>query len=161
MICPCGSGKTYERCCKPFIKGKKQILTAEQLMRARYSAYTQHEIDYILDTNHPEKKDEVDRESVTKWSNESEWLNFKILNIEKGSAEDTEGQIEFVASYVQKGIKQDHHELSEFKKVEDTWFFYDGKLVSQKPVVRVGDKIGRNDPCPCGSGKKYKNCCGK
>ncbi|MCR5627673.1 MAG: SEC-C domain-containing protein [Lachnospiraceae bacterium] len=27
--------------------------------------------------------------------------------------------------------------------------------------VREGKKIGRNDPCPCGSGKKYKNCCGK
>ena len=27
--------------------------------------------------------------------------------------------------------------------------------------VQKGDKIGRNDPCPCGSGKKYKNCCGK
>lgn len=29
------------------------------------------------------------------------------------------------------------------------------------PVVRDGDKVGRNDPCPCGSGKKYKQCCGK
>jgi preprotein translocase subunit SecA len=29
-----------------------------------------------------------------------------------------------------------------------------------KPV-RTGPKVGRNDPCPCGSGKKYKNCCGK
>jgi preprotein translocase subunit SecA len=29
----------------------------------------------------------------------------------------------------------------------------------KKPVVRE-DKIGRNDPCPCGSGKKYKKCCG-
>ena len=28
-----------------------------------------------------------------------------------------------------------------------------------KPVVRDYKKIGRNDPCPCGSGKKYKNCC--
>ncbi|MBQ2990501.1 MAG: SEC-C domain-containing protein [Clostridia bacterium] len=27
--------------------------------------------------------------------------------------------------------------------------------------VRVDKKIGRNDPCPCGSGKKYKNCCGR
>jgi uncharacterized protein YecA (UPF0149 family) len=27
-------------------------------------------------------------------------------------------------------------------------------------VVRSGAKIGRNDPCPCGSGKKYKKCCG-
>ena len=31
----------------------------------------------------------------------------------------------------------------------------------QKPVTNDGEKIGRNDPCPCGSGKKYKNCCGK
>jgi hypothetical protein len=28
-----------------------------------------------------------------------------------------------------------------------------------KPIVRPGSKIGRNDPCPCGSGKKYKKCC--
>jgi hypothetical protein len=28
-----------------------------------------------------------------------------------------------------------------------------------KPVVRAGSKLGRNDPCPCGSGKKYKKCC--
>ena len=28
-----------------------------------------------------------------------------------------------------------------------------------KPVVRDYKKVGRNDPCPCGSGKKYKNCC--
>ena len=31
----------------------------------------------------------------------------------------------------------------------------------QKPVTNDGEKIGRNDPCPCGSGKKYKNCCGR
>ncbi len=30
-----------------------------------------------------------------------------------------------------------------------------------KPIVNPGSKIGRNDPCPCGSGKKYKKCCGK
>jgi preprotein translocase subunit SecA len=28
-------------------------------------------------------------------------------------------------------------------------------------VKRQGSKVGRNDPCPCGSGKKYKRCCGK
>lgn len=31
----------------------------------------------------------------------------------------------------------------------------------KKPVTKDGAKVGRNDPCPCGSGKKYKNCCGK
>lgn len=32
--------------------------------------------------------------------------------------------------------------------------------ISKRPVIRMSEKIGRNDPCPCGSGKKYKHCCG-
>ncbi|RKZ25637.1 hypothetical protein DRQ29_06015, partial [bacterium] len=35
------------------------------------------------------------------------------------------------------------------------------KAPSKPQPIRKGKKIGRNDPCPCGSGKKYKNCCGK
>ena len=31
----------------------------------------------------------------------------------------------------------------------------------KKPVVKSDQVVGRNDPCPCGSGKKYKKCCGK
>ena len=39
--------------------------------------------------------------------------------------------------------------------------FVGGKPAPKKPVtVRAGAKVGRNDPCPCGSGKKYKKCCG-
>jgi preprotein translocase subunit SecA len=30
-----------------------------------------------------------------------------------------------------------------------------------EPIRNVGHKVGRNDPCPCGSGRKFKNCCGK
>jgi preprotein translocase subunit SecA len=36
----------------------------------------------------------------------------------------------------------------------------DGSAAAVKTVVRTGQKVGRNDPCPCGSGKKYKKCCG-
>ncbi len=36
-----------------------------------------------------------------------------------------------------------------------------GDSEGKKPVTRVEDKVGRNDPCPCGSGKKHKKCCGK
>lgn len=161
MNCPCLSGRLYEECCEPVIKGERKAGTAEELMRSRYSAFVQHEIDYIVNTNHPEKIEEVDRESIEKWAKESEWLGFELLNVSNGTAEDQEGQVEFIASFTQQGIKQEHHELAEFKKVDDQWYFYDGKLASQKPIVRVGDKVGRNDPCPCGSGLKYKKCCGK
>ena len=37
----------------------------------------------------------------------------------------------------------------------------DNETTNHEPVKNEGPKIGRNDPCPCGSGKKYKNCCGK
>jgi uncharacterized protein YecA (UPF0149 family) len=35
-----------------------------------------------------------------------------------------------------------------------------GTATAVKTIVRDEPKIGRNDPCPCGSGKKYKKCCG-
>ena len=55
----------------------------------------------------------------------------------------------------------EHHEIAEFRREDGKWVFFDGELVPQAPYVRKEAKIGRNDPCPCGSGKKYKKCCGK
>ena len=37
----------------------------------------------------------------------------------------------------------------------------EAKAPNNTPIVNEGPKVGRNDPCPCGSGKKYKNCCGR
>ena len=36
-----------------------------------------------------------------------------------------------------------------------------GDAAAAEPIRNMGHKVGRNDPCPCGSGKKFKNCCGK
>lgn len=36
-----------------------------------------------------------------------------------------------------------------------------GVVADTEPITRPGSKLGRNDPCPCGSGKKWKKCCGK
>ena len=38
--------------------------------------------------------------------------------------------------------------------------FAGGKAPAKKASVKKAEKVGRNDPCPCGSGKKYKKCCG-
>ena len=37
----------------------------------------------------------------------------------------------------------------------------EGADAARQPVTREGAKVGRNQPCPCGSGKKYKRCCGR
>ena len=54
----------------------------------------------------------------------------------------------------------EHHEIATFGRVENEWRFIDGKMVNLSPERREAPKIGRNDPCACGSGKKYKKCCG-
>jgi SEC-C motif-containing protein len=51
--------------------------------------------------------------------------------------------------------------VATFIREADGWKFEDGDLVPEKPIVREAPKVGRNDPCPCGSGKKYKKCCGR
>lgn len=48
----------------------------------------------------------------------------------------------------------------EYSWEQDMWDFMNSTPV-QQPFVRETPKIGRNDPCPCGSGKKYKKCCGR
>ena len=45
-------------------------------------------------------------------------------------------------------------------KKEGEWVYHSGSLIPTT-IVRDGAKVGRNDPCPCGSGLKYKRCCGR
>ncbi|WP_319408904.1 preprotein translocase subunit SecA [uncultured Desulfosarcina sp.] len=54
--------------------------------------------------------------------------------------------------------------IDDLKKPKEQKLIFSGSgdaPATQKPVKRESEKIGRNDPCPCGSGKKYKKCCGR
>ena len=159
--CPCGSKRSCGKCCEPIIKGIRPAETAEELLRSRYTAHVGKDTDYIMNTVHPAKRKESERKSIREWSENTEWLKLEIIETTKGGPNDVEGRIEFKAHF--KGEKGDetHHELSRFKKSDDQWFFFDGKTATHKQVTRATPKLGRNDPYPCGSGKKYKKCCGK
>ena len=156
--CPCGSTLTYEKCCEPLIKGASQATSAEILMRSRYCAYVNAEIDYLYATTHPDHRKGYDHEGTRKWAESSQWLGLEIVG-SRGGEEDSQGEVEFIASYSEDGTEINHHELGKFKKLDGLWYFTDGKIVGAKPVI--SNKVGRNDPCPCGSGSKYKKCCGK
>ncbi len=158
--CPCGSGLAYAVCCEPFIKGAKDAPTAEALMRARYSAYAKGEIAFIEQTHERDERDAVSIEETRRWSEESTWLGLKIVRTEKGGPSDDTGVVDFVATYSSHGLKEEYHEIGEFKKVAGTWYYDKGRVVPTQ-IIRDGAKVGRNDPCPCGSGKKYKLCHGK
>ena len=160
-LCPCGSGKKYDSCCAPIIKGKITAPTAEALMRARYSAYVKQEINFIRDSCiRLEGETEIDMDETKRWSKESEWTGLKIHGTEKGGVADTEGIVDFSAFYSRKGLADEHREVAKFQKIDENWMYTEGKIASTT-IVRSSPKVGRNEPCPCGSGKKYKQCCGK
>jgi SEC-C motif domain protein len=160
-MCPCGSNLSFAECCEPVIEGRRPAVTAEELMRSRYSAYVKHQIEYLRTSLHPEHREDFDEKNTRQWAESSEWHSMEIIQSRNGGPEDTEGQVEFVVTFTQNGARMTHHELGNFKKVDGIWYFETGEAVAPKPVVRAEPKTGRNDPCPCGSGLKFKKCCGK
>ncbi len=158
--CPCGSGKDHVECCTPYISGDKAVPTAEALMRSRYTAYVHHELDYLTESLAPEARENHDESSVEEWADKATWLGLEIHDTSDGGEADDEGIVEFSAKYSVDGEEITHRERSRFRKVDGLWRYVDGAMVAG-PNIRKGPKIGRNDPCPCGSGKKYKKCCGR
>ena len=159
-LCPCGSDKEYARCCQPLINGIRDADTAEALMRSRYSAHAKKAFDYIFDTTLPANRQDSDRKGMAAWSRKLDWQRLEVCRIENGGPEDASGIVEFVARYRKNGHAFDHHEVAEFVREDGRWYYKDGRAPRQMQAVRQGPKIGRNDPCMCGSGKKYKKCCG-
>lgn len=141
--------------------------TPEALMRSRYSAHVVVNVPYLKDTTAPEKRGEFVDKDVRDWAKNSEWLGLKIIKAGGNT-------VEFTATYKVEGKTIEHHEVATFRQdpQQSRWYFVDGDShvhedghghhhhEPQKPVVREEPKIGRNDPCHCGSGKKFKKCHG-
>ncbi len=159
-LCACGSGISLETCCLPLIQGKAMAQTAEQLLRARYTAFTRGDVDFILSTHHSKTRNEVKREEIEEWSKNSKWLGLKIFQSEAGKKDDEQGTLIFGAYYTQNDKNEEHIEKSFFEKENGQWKFLDAQGVQTGTFRRAEPKTGRNDPCPCGSGKKHKKCCG-
>lgn len=160
MDCHCGSHKPFADCCEPVIKGERPAATAEELMRARYSAFVTADIDFLTASIHPDTRDDNDPEGTRDWAENSDWLGLEILEVTGGGPDDETGEVEFIASFEYGGEFSPYHEIATFEKLDGHWYFREGREGVRKPVVHEGPRVGRNDPCPCGSGRKYKRCCG-
>lgn len=156
--CPCGSGSDYAQCCGPVISGQAPAQTAEALMRSRYSAYVKGEIDYIEKSLAPEKRKRFDHEGAAQWSEAAQWKGLTIHSAEGGEGDDV-GFVDFTAAFEMQGELEEHREKSKFRREKGEWVYVDGEIVGQT-YRRETPKVGRNEPCPCGSGKKFKKCCG-
>ena len=167
--CPCGSVFPYTDCCGLLIRGATIADTAEDLMRSRYTAHVVKDWDYLVQTRHPEERKDL-KDLAT--ANEGvEWKKLEVLHSQKGSHSDKDGEVTYVASYEKDGKAETLHETAIFIKEEGRWYYCGEQsrpIIAApkasrpvKPYVRTENKVGRNDPCPCGSGKKFKKCCGR
>lgn len=123
--CPCASGKQYINCCERFITGKELPGTPEELMRSRYTAYTQANIDYIQKTMRAPANKNYDPIASKKWAKNVTWVGLKVL---KSSMQADHGYVEFMAEYIEGQQKHIIHELSEFLLENCQWFYIDGVL---------------------------------
>ena len=158
--CCCGSGVDFDACCGAILSGASKASSAEALMRARYAAFVTKQVDFLHQSLHPEHRQDHDIAATRRWADTAQWMGLQVVSAQGGEGDDTEATVEFIATYKENGMVKPHHEISRFAKLDDVWYYVDGRLEVPKTATRGQPKVGRNDPCPCGSGKKYKKCCG-
>lgn len=148
-MCPCGSQQQLADCCGRYHLGQTPD-TPEQLMRSRYSAYVLGHMDYLKQTTLPAQQSGLDLAAMRQWSQNSQWLG---LTIEAAPApQGSQAQVTFRVHWADAQGEQVHHECSRFVHHQERWYFVD-------PTVPL--HFGRNDPCPCQSGLKFKKCCAR
>ncbi len=148
--CPCGSGREFGRCCGPFISQSAVAENATQLMRSRYSAYVIGASDYLAASWHRDYRPaDIAPDPALRW------LGLEII------AADEQGErarVEFEARWLGGGRVDALHERGEFVREAGRWYYTRGEIL---PPSFVPWKPARNEVCPCGSGRKFKRCCGR
>jgi len=119
-------------------------------MRSRYSAYVLGLIDYLVTTTLPVQQAGLDRASIEQWSAQSTWLGLDVDTAEIFGGQPEHAFVTFTARWHDQAGEHCHRERSSFVQHGGRWYFID-------PTVSL--KAGRNDPCPCASGQKFKKCC--
>ena len=152
--CPCGLARLRDHCCGPYLHGEADAPTAEALMRSRFVAYCESNRDYLIDTWHADTCP-VD---LSFEGDDLRWTRLEVVHTEAGGLTDTSGVVEFKAHYRSGRKAGILHERSRFIRSDSRWVYVDGDL---SPQAARGEKVGRNEPCPCGSTQKYKRCCGR
>ncbi|MCT4601797.1 MAG: YchJ family protein [Marinifilum sp.] len=156
LTCYCGRPNSYEECCGAIHLGKQKAETAEDLMRSRYSAFVLADIDYILKTYSTKTRPVNQAIEIQEWAKSVEWQWLEVVRTNKGNSLDINGYVEFKAFYKENGTDQCLHENSFFEKENEEWVYVSGQYPKEEAKPKLPE---RNDPCICGSGKKFKKCC--
>lgn len=120
-------------------------------MRSRYCAYALGLADYLRDTWASRTRPST----LALEDSDMRWVSLTICATRDGGPTDQTGEVEFIARSIAGDRLNVLHETSRFLRENGRWRYLDGDLVAEAPV-----RVGRNAPCPCGSGRKFKRCHG-
>ena len=175
--CPCGRDLAYVECCGRLHQAMrvlypsctmdiakvddentlhKKVLQAaipEDIMRSRYSAYVLNNFDYVLQSYAKDIRATLNTTELAKHASDTKWRALEVIK-STGSSK----QIEQVTFKVYYQIKADYylmHERSNFINEDGVYLYQSGDMLDGTGRL----DLGRNSPCPCQSGKKYKRCC--
>lgn len=156
--CPCCSGKQFADCCQGIINGTRNASTPLELMRSRYTAHVCKNMAHIVRTMSGKSLKLFDKEKTEEeWFEQCQWTKLEVLEVSEVTSGSKQGIVEFKAYCSFKGKEEILHERSKFLKINNKWYYVSAQKKSA--LIQTADKIGRNDVCRCGSGKKYKKCC--
>ena len=124
--CPCESGKHYNDCCGAIISNQRKANTAEELMRARYTAFTSANVDFLLRTHQKKSRPNKQKNKIKRWANSVEWIGLAISKTIGGMEYDNDGYVEFRAIFIENNQYEHIHENSYFLKEDDEWFYAGG-----------------------------------
>jgi SEC-C motif-containing protein len=153
--CPCGSGKILADCCAPILAGQQPAATAELLMRARFTAHVLHDFRFLHESHRPTAgKPYVaeEGEPVMQWTK-------LVVHSHETTVDPDKSFVDFSAYGIDDGVEKVLQEKAEFLRINGTWLYNREARLGPAPYKAAVPKPGRNEPCPCGSGKKYKHCC--
>jgi SEC-C motif-containing protein len=117
-------------------------------------------IDYLIASHHPSQRRADDRAQLAATLDQCRWLELSIIHCQQGCDDQQQGEVEFIASYQRDGQLTQLHERSRFVKEKGRWFYLHGDIFNTGKNTVSQTKPGRNEPCFCGSGKKFKQCHG-
>jgi len=123
QLCPCGSNIFYIACCGKFISHQEIPATPEALMRSRYTAYSQTNLDYIRETMKSPAADNFNPDATRERAKKIKWVNLKVVS---STQDKNTGIVEFYASYTD-GVKTNVlHEISHFILDQGKWYYVSG-----------------------------------
>lgn len=131
MQCPCNPTTEYKNCCKKAHQNINLAITAENLMRSRYSAFVLGDIDYLQKSHHSSTRpNKREKKEILQWAKSVQWIKLEVLNTYKGTSMDSIGKVEFKAFFMENGKVKIIHENSLFYKETEYWNYVKGVLHS-------------------------------